>query len=159
MPGKRMVVTPLSNLHIYTQRNTRQRKAELLKTARSTKTNTCATEGYAVEEPELYAAIDEDAVTIGTVTEQPEGWINGTFSRATAQPANRHRTAPETARRWIAAKALRMCCLLRLKKMWRWQEACQTAADRRVKADVLLPRWDAHRAVHSGQRGRTHVNR
>ncbi|WP_348256797.1 P2 family phage major capsid protein, partial [Salmonella enterica] len=28
MPGKRMVVTPLNNLNIYTQRNTRMRKAE-----------------------------------------------------------------------------------------------------------------------------------
>ncbi|MGE6980737.1 phage major capsid protein, P2 family [Kluyvera intermedia] len=73
MPGKRMVVTPLSNLHIYTQRNTRQRKAEFVEDRKQYENKYLRNEGYAVEEPELYAAIDEDAVTIGTVTEQPEG--------------------------------------------------------------------------------------
>lgn len=73
MPGKRMVVTPLSNLHIYTQRGTRQRKAEFVEDRKQYENKYLRNEGYAVEVPELYAAIDEDAVTIGNVTEPAEG--------------------------------------------------------------------------------------
>lgn len=73
MPGKRMVVTPLSNLHIYTQRNTRQRKAEFVEDRKQYENKYLRNEGYAVEVPELYAAIDESAVTIGKVTEPAEG--------------------------------------------------------------------------------------
>jgi P2 family phage major capsid protein len=73
MPGKRMVVTPLSNLHIYTQRGTRQRKAEFVEDRKQYENKYLRNEGYAVEVPELYAAIDEDAVTIGKVTEPVEG--------------------------------------------------------------------------------------
>ncbi|WP_250488795.1 phage major capsid protein, P2 family [Pantoea agglomerans] len=73
MPGKRMVVTPLSNLHIYTQRGTRQRKAEFVEDRKQYENKYLRNEGYAVEEPELYAAIDENAVTIGKVTEPAEG--------------------------------------------------------------------------------------
>lgn len=73
MPGKRMVVTPLSNLHIYTQRGTRQRKAEFVEDRKQYENKYLRNEGYAVEVPELYAAIDEDAVTIGKVTEPTEG--------------------------------------------------------------------------------------
>lgn len=73
MPGKRMVVTPLSNLHIYTQRGTRQRKAEFVEDRKQYENKYLRNEGYAVEEPELYAAIDEEAVTIGKVTEPAEG--------------------------------------------------------------------------------------
>ncbi|MFE8047590.1 phage major capsid protein, P2 family [Brenneria goodwinii] len=69
MPGKRMVVTTLSNLHIYTQRNTRQRKAEFVEDRKQYENKYLRNEGYAVEYPELYAAIDESAVTIGTVPE------------------------------------------------------------------------------------------
>ena len=73
MPGKRMVVTPLSNLHIYTQRNTRQRKAEFVEDRKQYENKYLRNEGYAVEVPELYAAIDEEAVTIGEVPELAEG--------------------------------------------------------------------------------------
>lgn len=73
MPGKRMVVTPLKNLHIYTQRNTRQRKAEFVEDRKQYENKYLRNEGYAVEVPELYAAIDEDAVTIGDVPEPVEG--------------------------------------------------------------------------------------
>lgn len=73
MPGKRMIVTPLSNLHIYTQRNTRQRKAEFVEDRKQYENKYLRNEGYAVEEPELYAAIDENAVTIGKVTAPVEG--------------------------------------------------------------------------------------
>lgn len=73
MPGKRMVVTPLSNLHIYTQRNTRMRKAEFVEDRKQFENKYLRNEGYAVEVPELYAAIDESAVTIGKVSEPAEG--------------------------------------------------------------------------------------
>ena len=73
MPGKRMVVTPLKNLHIYTQRNTRQRKAEFVEDRKQYENKYLRNEGYAVEEPELYAAIDENAVTIGNVSPPVEG--------------------------------------------------------------------------------------
>lgn len=66
MPGKRLVVTTLPNLHIYTQRNTRQRKTEFVEDRKSYENKCLRNEGYAVEYPELYAAFDESAVTIGT---------------------------------------------------------------------------------------------
>lgn len=73
MPGKRMVVTPLSNLHIYTQRNTRQRKSRFEDDRKQFENSYLRNEGYAIEVPELYAAIDESAVTIGAVSEPEEG--------------------------------------------------------------------------------------
>lgn len=72
MPGKRMVVTPLSNLHCYTQRGTRQRKAEFVDDRKQYENKYLRNEGYAVEYPEMYAAFDESAVTIGKV-EAPKG--------------------------------------------------------------------------------------
>ncbi|WP_350313290.1 phage major capsid protein, P2 family [Dickeya fangzhongdai] len=72
MPGKRMTVTTLSNLHIYTQRNTRQRKAEFVEDRKQFENKYLRNEGYAVEYPELYASFDESAVTIGTVAEPTE---------------------------------------------------------------------------------------
>lgn len=72
MPGKRMVVTPLSNLHIYTQRKTRQRAAEFVEDRKQYENKYLRNEGYAVEYPEMYAAFDESAVTIGKV-EAPKG--------------------------------------------------------------------------------------
>lgn len=73
MPGKRLAVTPLSNLHIYTQRNTRQRKSRFEDDRKQFENSYLRNEGYAIEVPELYAAIDEDAVTIGEVSEPAEG--------------------------------------------------------------------------------------
>lgn len=72
MPGKRMVVTPLSNLHIYTQRGTRQRAAEFVEDRKQYENKYLRNEGYAVEYPEMYASFDESAVTIGKVAE-PKG--------------------------------------------------------------------------------------
>ena len=69
MPGKRMTVTTLANLHIYTQRGTRQRKAEFVEDRKQFENKYLRNEGYAVESPELYAAIDESAVTIGEIKE------------------------------------------------------------------------------------------
>ncbi|AKL02691.1 hypothetical protein AB190_19805 [Enterobacter asburiae] len=61
------------NLHIYTQRNTRQRKAEFVDDRKQYENKYLRNEGYAVEVPELYAAIDENAVTIGELVEPSEG--------------------------------------------------------------------------------------
>ncbi|HCK7311323.1 TPA: phage major capsid protein, P2 family [Proteus mirabilis] len=72
MPGKRMVVTIPSNLHIYTQRGTRQRKVEFVEDRKQYENKYLRNEGYALEYPELYASIDESAVTIGKVTEPTE---------------------------------------------------------------------------------------
>lgn len=66
-------LTPLSNLHIYTQRNTRQRKARFEDDRKQFENSYLRNEGYAIEVPELYAAIDEDAVTIGKPSEPVEG--------------------------------------------------------------------------------------
>ncbi|MBI6548897.1 phage major capsid protein, P2 family [Xenorhabdus lircayensis] len=72
MPGKRMVVTMLPNLQILTQRNTRQRKAEFVDDRKQFENKYLRNEGYAIETPELYAAYDENAVTIGKVAEPTE---------------------------------------------------------------------------------------
>ncbi|PHM64450.1 major capsid protein [Xenorhabdus stockiae] len=72
MPGKRMVVTMLPNLQILTQRNTRQRKAEFADDRKQFENKYLRNEGYALETPELYAAYDEAAVTIGKVAEPTE---------------------------------------------------------------------------------------
>ncbi|OCA54636.1 phage major capsid protein, P2 family [Photorhabdus namnaonensis] len=72
MPGKRMSVTMLPNLQILTQRNTRQRKAEFVDDRKQFENKYLRNEGYAIETPELYAAYDENAVTIGTVAEPAE---------------------------------------------------------------------------------------
>ncbi|WP_340618521.1 P2 family phage major capsid protein, partial [Xenorhabdus entomophaga] len=72
MPGKRMIVTMLPNLQILTQRNTRQRKAEFVDDRKQFENKYLRNEGYALETPELYAAYDEKAVTIGTVAEPAE---------------------------------------------------------------------------------------
>lgn len=64
MPGKRMAVTTLKNLHIYTQRNTRRRAAEDVQDREAFESKYWRMEGYALEIPELYAAVDENAITI-----------------------------------------------------------------------------------------------
>ncbi|UUO22844.1 phage major capsid protein, P2 family [Colwellia sp. M166] len=64
-PGKRIVVTMLKNLHIYTQRGTKQRKSENVEDRKQYEDKYWRNEGYAVEEYEAYAAVDESALTIG----------------------------------------------------------------------------------------------
>lgn len=63
MPDGRVIVTTLSNLHIYTQANTRKRKAEWVDDRKQFENNYLRMEGYAVEWDELYGAVDN--VTIG----------------------------------------------------------------------------------------------
>jgi P2 family phage major capsid protein len=64
-PGKRIVVTMLSNLHIYTQRGTKQRKSENVEDRKQYEDKYWRNEGYAIEEFEAYAAVDEGALIIG----------------------------------------------------------------------------------------------
>ncbi|WP_392551228.1 phage major capsid protein, P2 family [Orbus wheelerorum] len=63
MPGKRMVATTLSNLHIYTQRGSRRRAVEDVQDRKQFENKYWRNEGYALEAPELYAAFDESAVS------------------------------------------------------------------------------------------------
>ncbi len=64
-PGRRIVVTFLSNLHIYTQKGTKQRKSENVEDRKQYEDKYWRNEGYAVEEFEAYAAVDETAMNIG----------------------------------------------------------------------------------------------
>lgn len=68
-PGKRITVTMLSNLHIYTQKGTRSRKSENSEDRKQHEDKYWRMEGYAVEEFEGYASIDESAMTIGPAPE------------------------------------------------------------------------------------------
>ena len=68
-PGKRIVLTTLKNLHIYTQRGTLQRQSENVQDRKQYEDKYWRNEGYAVEEFEAYAAVDEANMHIG---EQPE---------------------------------------------------------------------------------------
>ena len=64
-PGNRMVVTMPSNLHLYTQRGTRQRSAAQNQDRKGFENQYWRMEGYAVGEYLAYAAFDEDHVVIG----------------------------------------------------------------------------------------------
>lgn len=70
MPGKRMIVTTLANLHIYTQRNTRHRKSEHVEDRKQHESSYLRWEGYAVGEYEGYASIDENHVFFGAAPEE-----------------------------------------------------------------------------------------
>ena len=64
-PGKRIVVTLASNLHLYTQKGTRSRKSENVEDRKQHEDKYWRMEGYAIEEFEGYAAIDEANMNIG----------------------------------------------------------------------------------------------
>ncbi|MCK8127249.1 phage major capsid protein, P2 family [Pseudoalteromonas sp. 2CM39R] len=64
-PGKRIAVTILSNLHIYTQKGTAHRKAKDEEDRKQFENSYWRNEGYAIEEFEVYAAVDEAAMNIG----------------------------------------------------------------------------------------------
>lgn len=64
-PGKRIAITILSNLHIYTQKGTAHRKAKDEEDRKQFENSYWRQEGYAIEEFEVYAAIDESAMVIG----------------------------------------------------------------------------------------------
>lgn len=63
MPGKRLAVTTLDNLHIYTQAITRWFRAEFDDESSEYVHSYLRNEGYALGEPELYAAVDECTLT------------------------------------------------------------------------------------------------
>jgi P2 family phage major capsid protein len=64
MPGKRLAVTTLNNLHIYTQANTRFFRAEFDEDNCEYTHSYLRNEGYALGDAELYAAVDESAITL-----------------------------------------------------------------------------------------------
>ncbi|MGL4925628.1 MAG: phage major capsid protein, P2 family [Plesiomonas shigelloides] len=63
MPGRRMAVTMLPNLQILTQKNSRRRKAEDVGDRKQFENSYWRYEGFALGDPDLYAAIDESAVS------------------------------------------------------------------------------------------------
>ncbi|HCH9280558.1 TPA: P2 family phage major capsid protein [Salmonella enterica] len=63
MPGKRLAVTTLKNLQIYTQENTRYFRADFDEDRKEYTHAYLRNEGYALGNPELYAAVDETAVS------------------------------------------------------------------------------------------------
>lgn len=65
MPGKRMVVTTLKNLHLYTQKNTRHRKSEHVEDRKQHENSYLRWEGYAIGEYKGYAAFNEEKVNFG----------------------------------------------------------------------------------------------
>ncbi|WP_272525595.1 MULTISPECIES: P2 family phage major capsid protein [unclassified Providencia] len=64
MPGRRLVVTTLDNLHIYTQKNTRRFRAEFVDDRKVYEHSYIRNEGYGLGDGNLYAAIDENAIQI-----------------------------------------------------------------------------------------------
>ena len=65
MPGKRMIVTTLANLHIYTQRGTRHRKSEHVEDRKQHENSYLRWECMAVGVYEGYASFDEAHVHFG----------------------------------------------------------------------------------------------
>ncbi|WP_350223255.1 P2 family phage major capsid protein [Escherichia coli] len=63
-PGKRLAVTIPKNLHVYTQTGTQRREAVHVSDRKAFESSWWRMQGYALEIPALYAAIDETAVTI-----------------------------------------------------------------------------------------------
>ncbi|CNB26835.1 P2 family phage major capsid protein [Yersinia ruckeri] len=64
MPGKRLVVTTLSNLHIYTQKMSRRFRAEFIDERCVYEHSYWRNEGYALGNNSLYAAVDENAISL-----------------------------------------------------------------------------------------------
>lgn len=64
-PGKRMVVTTLDNLHCYTQRGTRKRKADDNQDSMSFDNQYWRMEGYALGEHKAYGGFEEADIEIG----------------------------------------------------------------------------------------------
>ncbi|MEC4728838.1 phage major capsid protein, P2 family [Shewanella sp. D64] len=71
-PGKRMVVTTLKNLAIYTQKGTRRRKLKDNDDKGRVESFLWRMEGNMVEEPTKYAAFDESIVVIGSYANRPD---------------------------------------------------------------------------------------
>ncbi|WP_045047485.1 P2 family phage major capsid protein [Rouxiella chamberiensis] len=64
MPGKRLAVTTLENFHIYTQKGSRRFRAEFVDDSAEYQHAYLRNEGYALGNGFLYAAADENAITL-----------------------------------------------------------------------------------------------
>lgn len=64
MPGKRLAVTTLANLHIYTQEGTQKARAEFNEEESIYEHSYLRSEGYALQDGMMYAAVDESAITL-----------------------------------------------------------------------------------------------
>lgn len=64
MPGMRLAVTTLSNLHIYTQEGTRKVRAEFVDEYSEYEHSYMRHEGYALQDADMYASVDESAITL-----------------------------------------------------------------------------------------------
>ncbi|EFS9642108.1 P2 family phage major capsid protein [Salmonella enterica] len=64
MPGKRLTVTTLSNLHIYTQDGTQKARAGFNDEESAYEHSYLRNEGYALQDGMMYAAVDESAITL-----------------------------------------------------------------------------------------------
>ncbi len=64
MPGKRLAITTLDNLHIYTQKGSRRFRAEFVDDWAEYQHAYLRNEGYALGNGFLYAAADENAMTL-----------------------------------------------------------------------------------------------
>ncbi|MDE9493243.1 phage major capsid protein, P2 family [Xenorhabdus bovienii] len=64
MPGRRLVVTTLDNLHIYTLKNSRRFRAEFVDDRKVYEHSYLRNEGYGLGDVNLYAAVDENAIHI-----------------------------------------------------------------------------------------------
>ena len=71
-PGKRMVVTTLDNLHCYTQRGTRKRKADDNQDRKCFDNQYWRMEGYALGEHLAYGGFEEADIEIGAAPAAPE---------------------------------------------------------------------------------------
>ncbi|WP_421595147.1 P2 family phage major capsid protein [Rahnella sp. PD4] len=64
MPGTRLAITTLENLHIYTQKGSRRFRAEFVDDSAEYQHAYLRNEGYALGNGFLYAAADENAITL-----------------------------------------------------------------------------------------------
>lgn len=64
MPGKRLAITTLDNLHIYTQKGSRHFRAEFVDDSATYEQGYWRNEGYALGNGFLYTAVDENAVSL-----------------------------------------------------------------------------------------------
>ncbi|MBW5829172.1 phage major capsid protein, P2 family [Yersinia kristensenii] len=77
LPGKRMVVTTLANLHVYNQRNHQYRRAEHVQDRLGFENAWWRNSGYALGHPMLYGAIDESAIAIEAEAEINTAMLSG----------------------------------------------------------------------------------
>ena len=64
MPGKRLTITTMKNLHIYTQKNGRVLTGEFSDENKRFQSGYLRCEGYALGDVDIYTAVDETAITL-----------------------------------------------------------------------------------------------